>query len=135
MNKCCLIKVFIKKTLKSQVYKLTRHNRALNKRIACVTNAARAGGHMINDEAIGQRVTRSRTWISTFAINTRHLAWTFAVTNTLRSTVRWRSHELYHARAGRCIIDDLALRIRAARRRLTRVYRFWNILRFKVKKK
>lgn len=45
--------MFIKKTLKSQVYKLTRHDRALNKRIACVTNAARAGGHMINDVAIG----------------------------------------------------------------------------------
>jgi len=88
---------------------------------------------MINDVAISQRVTRSRTWVSTFLINTCHLTRTFAVTNALRSTVRWCPNELYRARTRWRIIDDLALRIRTARRWLARIYRFWNIFRFKIK--
>lgn len=128
------LKVVIKKDSRKSSLQLTGHDRALNKWIACVADATRAGRHVINNVAISQRVTRSRTWVSTFAIYTRHLARTFTVTNTLRSTIRWCSNKLWQARARRCIINDLALRIRAARRRLARIYRFWDILRFKIKR-
>lgn len=78
---------------------LTFLDHALNEWITCVTYATRASWHVINNLTNGQSVTRSRTRVSAFAINTCHLTRTFAITNAFWSAIGWRSAELWHARA------------------------------------
>lgn len=89
---------------------------------------------MINNVALGEGTARPGTWVSAFAINACRMARAFAVADTFRSAIGWRPDEFRHAGTRGRIVDDLALGIGTAGRRLAWVYRFRRILRFKIKR-
>lgn len=116
------------------ICKLTGRDHALDERVARKTDATRAGRHVIGNVAVGEGVARSGARVSAFTINACHVARAFAVADTFRSAVGWRPDELRHAGARRRIVDDLALGIGTAGRRLTWVYRSRHVLRFNIYK-
>lgn len=76
---------------------------------------------MADDVADGVNTAGVYTRVATLLIDAGHLIRAFAITDALVSAVRRCSDKFSQARAGRLIVDHLALRVRSAGRRLARI--------------
>lgn len=96
---------------------------ALDEGVAGKVAGANAHRGVTDGPALGIPAARARARVPALLIDASLLAGTFAVAHALRPTPGRSSDKLRQTRAGRGAVDDLALRVRAAGRRLAGVGR------------
>lgn len=90
-------------------------------RISGVADVASAHGRVVHHTALCIWAASTSTRVSAFLVNASLVAGALRVDDTLRSAIGRRTDVIRQARAGGTFPAHLALRVRAARRRLARI--------------